>query len=133
MQLLTFVAAGGIAFGFVQFMNSSIQTEDTDADVIVSGGGPVPPQAEVTAKAFFDIVINGKEVGRIVMGLYGGVDGVPKTTLNFAKLCEGTTYAGQQLGYEGSGFHRVIPGFMIQGKSNPHLMYLFIQWIEQLQ
>ena len=50
MQLLTFIAAGGIAFGFVQFMNSSIQTEDTDADVIVSGGGPVPPQAEVTTK-----------------------------------------------------------------------------------
>ena len=115
MQLLTFVAAGGIAFGFVQFMNSSIQTEDTDADVIVSGGGPVPPQAEVTTKVFFDIVVNGKEVGRIVMGLYGGADAVPKTAENFAKLCEGTTYAGQQLGYEGSGFHRVIPGFMIQG------------------
>ena len=122
MQLLTFVAAGGIAFGFVQFMNNSIVTEDTDRDVVVSGGGPAPPQAEVTAKVFFDVVINGKEVGRIVMGLFGGVDGTPKTVENFAKLCEGTTYAGQQLGYEGSGFHRVIPGFMIQGKSNAHLI-----------
>ena len=126
MQLLTFVAAGGIAFGFVQFMNSSIVTEDTDRDVVVSGGGPAPPQAEVTTKVFFDVVINGKEVGRIVMGLFGGVDGTPKTVENFAKLCEGTTYAGQQLGYEGSGFHRVIPGFMIQGKSNAHLIIRFI-------
>ena len=94
-------------------MKNNIATDDTDADVIVSGGGPVPPQAEVTSKVFFDIAINGKETGRIVMGLYGGV--VPKTCENFSKLCEGTTYAGQRLGYEGSGFHRVIPGFMCQG------------------
>ena len=113
MQLLTFVAAGGVAFGLVAFMKNSIVAEDTGADVIVSGGGMVPPQAEVTSKVFFDIVINGKETGRIVMGLYGGV--VPKTCENFAKLCEGTTISGQNLSFEGSGFHRVIPKFMIQG------------------
>jgi len=104
MQLLTFVAAGGVAFGLVAFMQHSIATEDTGADVIVSGDGMVPPQAEVTSKVFFDIVINGKDTGRIVMGLYGGV--VPKTCENFAKLCEGTTYSGQNIGFEGSGFHR---------------------------
>ena len=112
MQLLTFVAAGGVAFGLVAFMKNSIATEDTGADVIVSGDGMVPPQAEVTSKVFFDIVINGKDTGRIVMGLYGGV--VPKTCENFAKLCEGTTYSGQNIGFEGSNFHRVIPKFMIQ-------------------
>lgn len=112
MQMLSFLAAGGVAFGFVSFMKNSIVEEDTDADVVLSGDGAVPPQAEITSKVFFDVAINGRDAGRVVMGLYGGV--VPKTADNFEKLCEGTTYAGQRLAYEGSSFHRVIPGFMIQ-------------------
>lgn len=125
MQLLTFVAAGGVAFGLVAFMKNSIATEDTGADVIVSGDGMVPPQAEVTSKVFFDIVINGKDTGRIVMGLYGGV--VPKTCENFAKLCEGTTYSGQNIGFEGSGFHRVIPKFMLQVSCRAPRLDLFVR------
>jgi len=112
MQLLSFLAAGGLAFGFVSFMKDNI-VEETDTDVRLSGDGPVPPQAEITSKVFFDVAISGRDAGRIVMGLYGDV--VPKTAENFEKLCEGTTYAGQRLAYEGSSFHRVIPGFMIQG------------------
>jgi len=60
-------------------------------------------------KCFFEIDLDDEPSGRIVMELRGDV--APKTCENFRALCTGE--AG--FGYEGSPFHRVIPGFMCQG------------------
>ena len=62
-------------------------------------------------RVFFDLTVDGSAIGRIVMELYADV--VPKTAENFRALCTGEK--GQGLHYKGSGFHRIISGFMAQG------------------
>jgi len=58
---------------------------------------------------FFDINIDGQYAGRINFELFDEV--VPKTVDNFRQLATGEP----GYGYRGSIFHRIIPGFMLQG------------------
>eukprot|EP00287_Rhodomonas_sp_CCMP768_P007583 CAMPEP_0196720698 /NCGR_PEP_ID=MMETSP1091-20130531/3421_1 /TAXON_ID=302021 /ORGANISM="Rhodomonas sp., Strain CCMP768" /LENGTH=351 /DNA_ID=CAMNT_0042062003 /DNA_START=17 /DNA_END=1072 /DNA_ORIENTATION=+ len=65
--------------------------------------------AVVNPRAFFEIEIGGEKAGKIVMELRKDI--VPKTVENFRVLCTGE----EDYGFQGSAFHRVIPGFMCQG------------------
>jgi hypothetical protein len=68
----------------------------------------------ITHKVFLDVDIEGVQLGRIVIGLYGKV--VPKTVENFRALCTGENgYSlGYKLHYRGTKFYRLIKDFMIQ-------------------
>ena len=71
--------------------------------------------ATITHKVFFDIKITDEgeveKQGRIVLGLFGDI--VPRTVENFRVLCAGEN--GNPGKFTSSIFHRIIPGFMIQG------------------
>ena len=70
----------------------------------------------VTNKVYFDVTIDDEDAGRIVFGLFGDV--VPLTVQNFVELSDGSAgkdKRGREMTYEGSKFHRIIPGFMAQG------------------
>jgi len=67
-------------------------------------------------KVALDISIGGKPVGTLTLELFA--DTVPKTAENFRALCtgeKGMGKSGKPLSYAGTPFHRIIPGFMIQG------------------
>ncbi|KZF19030.1 peptidyl-prolyl cis-trans isomerase Cpr7 [Xylona heveae TC161] len=74
------------------------------------------PQVEGRSRVFFDLQIGKQEVGRVAFELYNDI--VPKTAENFRALCtgeKGIGKTGKPLHYKGSGFHRIIKRFMIQG------------------
>jgi peptidylprolyl isomerase len=58
-----------------------------------------------------EVSIGGEPAGTIELELFQDV--TPKTAENFRVLCTGER--GPDMAYAGSPFHRIIPGFMIQG------------------
>ncbi|MFI0961118.1 peptidylprolyl isomerase [Streptomyces sp. NPDC021080] len=63
----------------------------------------------MSENVYFEVTADGEPLGRIVFKLYDDV--VPKTAQNFRELATGK----HGFGYADSPFHRVIPGFMLQG------------------
>ncbi|XP_070537285.1 peptidyl-prolyl cis-trans isomerase B-like [Ptychodera flava] len=64
----------------------------------------------VTHKVFFDMKINNKDAGRIVIGLFGDI--VPKTVENFVRLAASKR---KKRSYSGSFIHRIMKGTGIIG------------------
>jgi len=75
-----------------------------------------PPDTTISTRVFMDVAIDNKPTGRVEIGLYGKQ--VPRTVENFRALCSGEKgegSSGKPLCLSGSKFHRIIPGFMVQG------------------
>ncbi|XP_051138282.1 peptidyl-prolyl cis-trans isomerase CYP21-1 [Andrographis paniculata] len=101
-SLLIFVAVLALIF----FASSFSRQEVENAEEV----------HEITHRVFLDVDLDKQRLGRITIGLYGQV--VPKTVENFRALCTGEmgkAANGVVLHYKGTPFHRIIPGFMIQG------------------
>ena len=87
--------------------------------VVVETAGDVELPAEPNPenpRVFIDLKIGEEEVKRVEFELFKDV--VPKTAENFRALCtgeKGASPSGKPLAYQGSAFHRVIKGFMMQG------------------
>jgi peptidylprolyl isomerase len=66
---------------------------------------------------FMDVKVGDKSAERIEFELFTKM--CPLTCANFLHLCLGdkgkSKFSGKELTYKGSPFHRVIPGFMVQG------------------
>ena len=53
------------------------------------------------------------EVGRVIFELFSDI--APKTCENFLALCKGhkSTPESEEIGYEGSEVHRIVPGMFL--------------------
>ncbi|CAL1701753.1 unnamed protein product [Somion occarium] len=75
---------------------------------VLANAKPMPKLSK-GPNVFFDITMDSKPAGRITFKLFDEI--VPKTAKNFRELATGQ----HGFGFAGSSFHRIIPGFMLQG------------------
>ncbi|MEW5301586.1 MAG: hypothetical protein WDW36_004437 [Sanguina aurantia] len=74
------------------------------------------PDMAITHRVYMQLEAGGKALGRVAIGLYGNA--APRTVENFVALCKGDGGVGgmgKALSFSGCNFHRIIPGFMVQG------------------
>ncbi|CRG97721.1 peptidyl-prolyl cis-trans isomerase, putative [Plasmodium gallinaceum] len=62
---------------------------------------------------FFDIAVENKYIGRILIGLYS--DQVPLSAENFIQLAEGYKIKDKYIGYRNTFIHKVYPGICLVG------------------
>lgn len=74
-----------------------------------------PENASITNLVAMTIKIGKNTYKPLIIGLFGA--DVPNTVENFYRLCvdDNLNSGGKKLSYKNSFFHRIIPGFMIQG------------------
>lgn len=72
--------------------------------------------AHTNPLVFLDITVDGDVGGRVVLELFSDTNA--RAAENFRSLCTGERGVGRQgkkLHLKGSGFHRVVPGLLVQG------------------
>jgi hypothetical protein len=112
MRMLRPLALGGVsAAGALVLADATNNRSSRCAAPYMQKRSAGVAQAPVTQRVFLDVTIGGRPAGRIVVGLYGSV--VPKTAENFKQLCSGEP----GFGFAKSGFHRIIPQFMLQARA----------------
>lgn len=97
-RTLTILASLGLATGLAWAEADAPAADEAAAE----SGNPI---------VAMDVSIGGKPAGTVTIELFA--DTVPKTAENFRALCTGEK--GKRLSYAGTPFHRIIPGFMVQG------------------
>lgn len=78
-------------------------------------------KASVTSYVTLEVEFDGEPQTKLVeIGLFGNE--VPKTVENFRRICKGDFIdeEGHKLTYAGTPFHRIIPGFVVQGGDAVH-------------
>ena len=116
--------------GLYLFLLNSINAQDDEDYVAVDENDKYPRGAEhkITQVATFEISVNNEMLGEVEIGLFGDI--VPKTTKNFASLCEGWTHpeTKKHYSYSGSKIHRISYDFVIQGTYDSFLKSLILNF-----
>lgn len=101
MKMAIIFAIIPMLFNFCSTQKAETTQEKKESGItITEKKAPERPQYEIT------VIQNQKELGKIVLETFPDI--APKHAANFDKLVSENFY-------DGTAFHRVIPGFMIQG------------------
>eukprot|EP00281_Chroomonas_sp_CCMP1168_P031076 CAMPEP_0206253630 /NCGR_PEP_ID=MMETSP0047_2-20121206/23256_1 /ASSEMBLY_ACC=CAM_ASM_000192 /TAXON_ID=195065 /ORGANISM="Chroomonas mesostigmatica_cf, Strain CCMP1168" /LENGTH=348 /DNA_ID=CAMNT_0053679855 /DNA_START=30 /DNA_END=1076 /DNA_ORIENTATION=+ len=112
----TLVAVNGkkcLGFDFDSAFALLAENPAPELELTFTSGGVM---AVINPRAYFDVTIGGEKAGRVVMELRKDI--VPRTVANFVSLCKNEgdpAEDGNDFGFKGCTFHRIIPGFMCQG------------------
>merc|ERR1711997_1140547 len=110
LKLAKLAAGGAASFfflsGHVAVARADQETQETNCDKENTNEKTVRP---ALPQVYFILKQGNSLIGTIVMELRSDI--VPKTAENFRILCRGD----HSYGYKFTSFHRVVPGFIIQG------------------